>query len=642
MVASLLGILVHAAWIDPRFAFVSGSGSAEWIAIPELPTTGTASAPADQPPVVEFSRTLEVPRADAPLRMRIEALRGFEVALNGRTVAEQSWRSPEWKRARELTLEGLLAGENRITVRVRNPTGPALLRLVAEAPGVRLRSDASWQARRPGEAPVFARRADDRRRAPQALTSPRLSSVLVERARDLLLILACGGLIAFGLRKLPTRLRARWGASAVAAIVALLWGVVLAAKATRLPEYMGFDGPDHLAYVQHLLLEGSLPFAGDGPQTHHPPLFYFLSAALLWLFDGASPRIVLRVLPFVSGLAQILLAVVLARCLFPSDRLRAGVALVAAGVLPLNLYMSAYLSNEGLHAALAALAIVLTTRLLLGSRVALGPVLGVGGLLGLAILTKVSSLLLVPVASAFLMARARWIDGRSWAAALLPGAAVLAGSTAVAGWYFVRNQLHLGSPLVGNWDVPGSSGVWWQSPGFHTPSYYLSFGAVFERPFFASFESFWDGLYSTFWGDGLVGGVSAWAHRHPLWDYELMTLGYALALPATALLVFGVVQLVRQGLGEGDPRRRAAFAFLSTTIVVIGASLLLVTLRVPAYSMTKASYALSLTAPLAVAFADGFAQLRGWLSSRWAGRGVLLLDAWAAALVLTIVLSFAS
>ncbi len=72
-----------------------------------------------------------------------------------------------------------------------------------------------------------------------------------------------------------------------------------------------------------------------------------------------------------------------------------------------------------------------------------------------------------------------------------------------------------------------------------------------------------------------------------------------------------------------------------------GASLLLVTLRVPAYSMTKASYALSMAAPLGLAFAEGFARLRGLLVAAGWSWASFLLDAWAGALVLVIALSYA-
>ena len=39
---------------------------------------------------------------------------------------------------------------------------------------------------------------------------------------------------------------------------------------------------------------------------------------------------------------------------------------------------------------------------------------------------------------------------------------------ALAGWFYARNQLHFGTPLMGNWALPGADQTWWQQPGFHT------------------------------------------------------------------------------------------------------------------------------------------------------------------------------
>ena len=64
------------------------------------------------------------------------------------------------------------------------------------------------------------------------------------------------------------------------------------------------------------------------------------------------------------------------------------------------------------------------------------------------------------------------------------------------------------------------------------------------------------------------------------------------------------------------------------------------TLCVPAYSMTKASYALSMAAPLGLALADGFARLRGLLAAPGWSWASFLLDGWAGTLLLVIALSY--
>jgi hypothetical protein len=639
---ALLSVLVTAgvaflAFASPEFTFVAQRGRAAWILLPEHPTTGVVATPSERLPAVEFSRRFRVDGPPAGARIRIEAVRGFELELNGRRIAGRPWQDTGWKRTFEIEAPSLRAGTNELRIKVRNPTGPPLLRVLLTASNATLVSDTSWLAGRPGEPPVAAAVADDRIRAPSAAFTPSLASAV--SGVELILILVSGVALAWMLRSGPAALSSR-PLPVVGIGIVGLWLYVFVARAIQLPAFMGFDGPDHLAYVQ-AMLEGALPLAGEGAQTHHPPLFYALSAALLRLLEGVPNEVALRLIPFASGLAQIGVALGLARALFPGDRLRTAATVAAVGLMPMNLYMSAYLSNETLHGALAACSLLLATRLLLaGPGSARGPA-AAGAVLGSAILTKVSSLVLVPFVLVFLALKQRLVDRGSLADVAGRAAAFLGGLAAVSGWYFLRNQSRLGRPVVGNWAVPGSEVSWWQSPGFHTPDYYLRFGGALDRPFFASFDSFWDGLYSTFWGDGLIGGVSAWGHRHSLWDYDLMTLGYALAVPATGLLLFGLAGFVREALSPGDPRRRIVFAFLSSAVLATGLSILLVTLRVPAYSMTKASYGLSMAAPLGLAFADGFARLRAWLVARGGQWASLPLDSWAAALGIVIALSYA-
>jgi hypothetical protein len=636
--------LAWAACVSPAICFVRQDRGALWIAGPEAASTGVVAARFDALPAREFVKRFSLPSTPAPLRVRVEALRGFELWLNGRLVARRAWDAGSWRRAEELEIrDGLAAGPNELRARVRNPSGPPLLRLSAEAPGVRLATDRSWAVVHETGAELPARRADDRLRAPGALGTPGLLEGLHAKRGVL-------GLAFVGAAALSLLLRARGGGVPrarlpflVAAAIALFWLFVFAFRATRLPEYFGFDGPDHLAYVHFVLANASLPLANEGPQTHHPPLFYALSAALLAVFQGsgAPPSVTLRLLPFASGLVQVGVAFGLGRRLFPGDRMLSTGAALCAGLLPVNLVMSSYLGNEPLHAALAALVLLVATRALLTRRVRASHAALVGALAGLAILAKVSSLLLVPLAACFLAAKEWLADGRRLASAGGHALVLVASAGAVCGWFFVRNQLLLGQALVGNWNVPGNPTAWWQPPGFHTPAYYLSFGPGLRHPFFASFESFWDGLYSTFWGDGLAGGVSAWSYRHPLWDWDFMGATYVLALPATALLLLGFLLLVRDSFRDPDLRRRAALSFLTTTTAVTVFAVLLLTLVLPAYSMTKASYALSVAAPLALALATGFAWAHRALDAP--GRRALqaILHGWAGALAAAVVLAFA-
>ncbi|HZU37863.1 MAG TPA: tetratricopeptide repeat protein, partial [Gemmataceae bacterium] len=113
-------------------------------------------------------------------------------------------------------------------------------------------------------------------------------------------------------------------------------------------------------------------------------------------------------------------------------------------------------------------------------------------------------------------------------------------------------------------------------------------GRSLTDPFFASLFSLPDGLYSTFWGDGLCGGVATWASRPP-WNYDLMAAGYVLALLPTLLiglgLVVAVVQLVR--------RPQAEWFLILGTLAGLAVALLYLVIGHPYYGHAKAIYELT-------------------------------------------------
>ena len=94
-----------------------------------------------QPPKVHF----ELP-AGGPLQIRLTALRGYQLRLNGNLIGERDAREGNWKRQQELTISEGLQATNSLAVEVRNSTGPALLRLSADAPRFQLETDSSWNA----------------------------------------------------------------------------------------------------------------------------------------------------------------------------------------------------------------------------------------------------------------------------------------------------------------------------------------------------------------------------------------------------------------------------------------------------------------------------------------------------------------
>jgi hypothetical protein len=143
------------------------------------------------------------------------------------------------------------------------------------------------------------------------------------------------------------------------------------------------------------------------------------------------------------------------------------------------------------------------------------------------------------------------------------------------------------------------------------------------------------------WGDGLLGGVGSWAVRHGQWDYDFMGAGYALALPATLLALLGFAALAAASFRGDDLPRRLALAFLTTVLFVNVFAALYMTMVLPAYSMTKASYLLPAAPVLALSLGEGFVRAHRALAAphlRWLR---LLLHAWLGTLLGSIALAFA-
>jgi Flp pilus assembly protein TadD len=230
-----------------------------------------------------------------------------------------------------------------------------------------------------------------------------------------------------------------------------------------------------------------------------------------------------------------------------------------------------------------------------------------GVVLGLALLSKVSALLAVPVVLGVLilnliLRRVQvpqvWVD-----AAGTP----LLICLFLGGWHYMILWHDFGSPFTGNWN-PKVFISWWQAKGFQTPGYYFAFGHALTRPFCSGLHSFWDGFYSTLWGDGLMGGHVNLSGRPP-WNYDLMTAGFVLALVPTALVLTGLWRAVV----ECFRAITLPWVMLLTVLGLYAVAVLGMSSNVPSYAQTKAFYGLPALLPFCALGALGF--------EYWSGRG---------------------
>ena len=181
----------------------------------------------------------------------------------------------------------------------------------------------------------------------------------------------------------------------------------------------------------------------------------------------------------------------------------------------------------------------------------------------------------------------------------------------VSGWFYwgLWTQSGMASGEgAGRW---GYGTGWWQDDGYRTSGYFLRFGEALTRPLFSSFHSYWDGIYSTLWGDGLGGG-SVSVELLPPWNYDLLALGYVLALLPTLLVVTGFALALRQLLRKPSPEW---LLLLGVTMLFVLASVYFA-LKAPGASQVRASFGLMLLVPFCAFFAWGQHRLAPLASRR--------------------------
>jgi len=599
-------VLAQRCACAPDVAFLFANGDAAWITDPRPVDAMVQQYKQPTVPVATFRRRFAVDALPAVARLRVEAARVHRVRVNGVLVWASPDPDPGWRggHAQDVAQQ-LRAGENEIAIEVSNPRGPPLLRARLDAGVLQVATDTTWSVARRGETASDAALPDDTRPHPSAAASPRPARAFRSRALLLLGLFVAACVVTFAITPALTgqRVRLPWLALA---LVHLGWIALFAGKLAALPVTTGFDATNHLAYVDTIRREHRMPVANEGWSTFHPPLYYASVALLQQGFAGFGPvaeRVATKLPSFVAGLAMLWVVFGLARLLLPARPELGAVAVLFAGVLPLDVYTSAYVSNEALHGALFGLASLACVRALLRCRVRVRDAALVGLGVGFALLAKVTALLLAAVAGFFLLTRSAIAEGVRPARLAALAAAYIAPIAGVSGWFYLRNVQLYGTPIAGNWNLPGM--VWWSQPGFHTASYYLGFGESLRRPVLSGFHSFADALYASFWGDGWIAGRASAAFPTEIWNWDFAGIGYWLALPATGVLGWGVLRTVRLAFAPEEGARRAAWSFLLALEAAVAFALLALTIELPYFGQAKASYALGLVAPLAVAFALG-------------------------------------
>jgi len=602
-----LGLAARAVLWNPEVPFLYSEGGARWLRFDE-PFNLKGQDREEQVAGFRTRFTVEEPPQGAVLRFR--ALRTANVLLDGETVYSTSADDTAWKQRHEAHLaEHLTPGAHELVIMVSSRAGPPCALAYCDALG--LRTDASWEASHDGEAWTPAVPTGRGWASHMSRQFPPAHRALLSNWYVWVPLFLAVFVLALWWDRVPVRLTAR----SVRWAVLAAWVVLAANNLARLPLYLGFDFEGHLAYIEYIVENRRLPLATEGWTMFQAPLFHLISAPIFafthHFFSLETMGRALRLLPLLCGMAQIEFAYRAVRHVWPERQDLQILGTLAGGLLPMNVYLSQYIGNEPLAGCLVGLVVLLALRMHRDPArgLANGHVLLLGLLLGLAALSKMTALLMAAPLGLLLLAAGlaqdapprRGLVRAATALGIVFGAAFL-----VAGWYYVRNWVRLGTPFVGGWEA--FRGIeWWQHPGYRTPQQFCTFGEALVHPVCASSSSFWDGVYSTLWLDGHLSSIIVHDYIPP-WNYGFMLAGAWLALPLTAALVVGIAAALLR------PARSArnGLLFCAGTLGLYFAAMLYAFLTVPMYCVVKASYTLGLVPCYAVLIAAGYERLARW------------------------------
>ena len=419
----------------------------------------------------------------------------------------------------------------------------------------------------------------------------------------------------------------------------LAWLLIFTAALTRIINALGyrtglgFDSVENVQYIDMLIHSWALPAPDAAWATSHPPLFYYLFAALgRGLYALGEPESLLAAIPLVGGLAGLViagLAASMVRRFHPDDDVRAFIALFLVLFLPVQIYLSAMVNEEVLAALLTSLALWVAVVPMAhenGQAISLRRVSAIGVLAGLAILTKLSGILvLAAIASAWMISGWR---ARRMGAALRQTFLMCLIAMLIGGWFYIRNYFLYGYFYPQDLELhaimfdmpPGSRGLLdyffiplatWTDPQLLNPDL---LGSV------------WGSTYATLYFDG---------HRH------FLPHSAAIGTMGSFLLVLGILPLWAFVAGFLEDLRRAirgdfspALPLILLTVFSLGGYVFF-TFSNPWFATLKAGYLLGLSIPFA------------WYASQklalWASRAEPLrfaITVWLATLGIAVTLTF--
>ena len=343
------------------------------------------------------------------------------------------------------------------------------------------------------------------------------------------------------------------------------------------PISRGYDASGHTEYISYLKAKGHIPLPYEGWELWQPPLYYAISALMPTL-----------VYTKVIGLVMWLL-LSCACFLFYQKRFKelnialAGFSVTAS--LPVVLYLSYSISNEFFSAVLISCTLILYCSYLKINTRKSQVLLGI--LLGLSIITKSTAfiVLLAILVDRLLVHRDKL---RSVVKELLIPFLL---TTLIGGWFYIRNILLFGNPLIASFDFPAkhplTQPVVQRSLEFFTTLK----GFLLLDLFKAHHYSFLAGTYFSWFYDGqnIIVPVQ-----------EFSKIGIVLILFSLPIFLFSVIGFLKECKVRNNPTR-----VLVIYSILLFISYILYNFRLPFYSTVKGAFIVSAIIPFVYFFLRG-------------------------------------
>jgi len=647
LVVSFLYLIIKAVH-DPGIPFLKTDTNANWILYPfraELAIKGGDFINLN----VDFTKNFELTAKPSKVYLYIKGFKEYRLWINDNQLPTGSTDRTNWKKVQVLEISQFLKeGTNTIKVKVTNKYGPPALWLYSSGLQNDIKTDTTWTVSAVNVPTVSANLANDCFLHPISLQAVRPFDALSKKLPVLILFFLISSLLFWlcnyrlrstksNTRQIPRFLT--FTPKRVLIICVILWVILFLNNAVKISLDMGFDAKPHLSYVQYLVDHRSIPLANEGWEFFQPPLFYLVSAIVMSLnrlfLTPSQALYSLKLIPFLCGLGQICLAYFAARIVFPNSKTRQSLSVAIAALIPMNIYVSSYFSNESFSALLMGLAILLTIIILNSNRTFLKLYCILGMVIGLAFLTKVTILTILPVIFLVLLYKLLSEEKHPITKIGLNLGMMFLLIAVIAGWFYVRNWMHFGKVFVTAWDYSLLS-PWWQDPGFHTCKFFCQFGKVFTVPYFAGTYSFFDSLYSTFWGDSFLGSRIVYIYRPP-WNYEYMSAVYLLAIPAVLAIIIGIVCAIGNIIRTTSDK---IWLLILGSFFAVAHSIVYLNLRFPYYCHAKAFYGLGAILPISLVFASGFDYIDRLLKNKKLSLLRMVLYGWFGTLIMAILLAF--